>query len=148
MWLSHNDCLAIVRESWAGKEEDLAGVVTRFTQKAQSWNKEVFENIFVRKKQIMARLLGTQRALPNNPNNFLIDLQEQLSDEYNVILLLKEELWAMKSRVNWTIFGERNTTYFHMTTLARRSKNRITSILNDEGEWTHNVEEVKEFFFF
>lgn len=52
----------------------------------------------------------------------------------------------MKSRVNWTIFGERNTFYFHLTTLARRSKNRITSILNDEGVWTHNVEEAQEVF--
>ena len=60
----------------------------------------------------MARLLGTQRALANNPNNFLINLQEQLSKEYNMLLQLEEELWAMKSRVNWTIFGERSTAYF------------------------------------
>ena len=94
----------------------------------------------------MARLLGTQRALANNPNNFLINLQEQLSEEYNMLLQLKEELWAMKSRVNWTIFGERSTAYFHMATITRRSKNRITSILDDEGVWKHNVEEVKEIF--
>ena len=94
----------------------------------------------------MARLLSTQRALANNPNNFLINLQDQLSEEYNVLLQLEEELWAMKSKVNWTIFGERNTTYFHMSTIIRRSKNRITSILNDEGVWDHNVEEVKEIF--
>ena len=94
----------------------------------------------------MARLLGVQRALANNPNSFLINLQEQLSGEYNEILQLEEELWVMKSRVNWTIFGERNTSYFHLTTLARRSKNRITSILNDEGVWIHNVEQVQEVF--
>ena len=94
----------------------------------------------------MARLLGTQRALANNPNNFLINLQEQLSKEYNMLLQLEEELWAMKSRVNWTIFGERSTAYFHMATITRRSKNRITSILNDEGVWKHNVEEVMEIF--
>ena len=63
-----------------------------------------------------------------------------------MILQLKEELWATKSRVNWTIFGERNTAYFHLTILARRSKNIITSILNDEGVWTHIVEEAKEVF--
>ena len=90
----------------------------------------------------MARLLGVQRALANNPNSFLINLQEQLSEEYNEILQLEEDLWVMKSRVNWTIFGERNTSYFHLTTLARRSKNKITSILNDKGVWVHNVEQV------
>ena len=33
-----------------------------------------------------------------------------------------------------------------MSTITRRSKNRITSILNDERVWNHNVEEVKEIF--
>nr|XP_023872395.1 uncharacterized protein LOC111985008 [Quercus suber] len=79
MWLSHNDFPVIVRESWADMDVNLAEAITRFTNKAQIWNKEVFGNIFVRKRQIMARLLGTQRALANNPNSFLIDLQEQLT---------------------------------------------------------------------
>ena len=100
MWLSHNDFPAIVRDSWNGMENNLTGAVTRFTHKVQIWNKEVFRNIFARKRQIMARLLGAQRALANNPNNFLINLQDQLSEEYNEILQLEEELWAMKSRVN------------------------------------------------
>ena len=52
----------------------------------------------------------------------------------------------MKSRTNWTIFEERNMAYFHMFTLTRRSKNRITSIQSNEGEWVHNVEEVKDIF--
>lgn len=146
IWLSHNDFPTIVRESLAGKEVDLAGAITNFTISAQRLNEEVFGNVFARKKQIMARLLGIQRALANSPNIFLINLQDQLSKEYNLILQLEEELWAMKSRTNWTIFGERNTAYFHMATLTRRSKNRITSILNNEGIWTYNVEEVKDVF--
>ena len=146
MWLSHNDFPAIVRESWTDMDDNLAGAVFRFTYKAQIWNKEVFGIIFVKKRQIMVRLLGAQRALANNPNTFLINLQDQLAGEYSEILQLEEELWAMKSRVNWTIFGERNTSFFHMTTLARRSRNIISSILNDEGVWVHNVEQVQEVF--
>ncbi|XP_075655268.1 uncharacterized protein LOC142625513 [Castanea sativa] len=144
--LSHADFPAIVREAWAGKDSDMDGAIKNFTSRAQRWNKEVFGNVFAKKKQLLARLLGTQRALANNPNNFLINLQDLLSKEYNLILQLEEEIWAMKSRTNWTIFGERNTAYFHMSTMTRRSKNRITSIQNDEGEWVHNVEEVKEIF--
>ena len=52
----------------------------------------------------------------------------------------------MKSKTNWIILGERNTSYFHISTLHRRSKNKITSIQNNEGEWCHNIEEVKEIF--
>lgn len=33
-----------------------------------------------------------------------------------------------------------------MSALSWRSKNRITSIQNGDGEWVHNVEEVKDIF--
>lgn len=52
----------------------------------------------------------------------------------------------MKSKTNWIILGERNTSYFHISALNRRSRNRITCIQNSEGVWCHNLEEVKEIF--
>lgn len=102
--------------------------MSNFKSKALRWNKEVFGNVFARMKQIMARLLGTQKALALSLNPFLLNLQSQLTEEYNLILQMEEEIWAMKSRTNWVILGERNTSYFHMSTLVRRSKNRITCI--------------------
>ena len=52
----------------------------------------------------------------------------------------------MKSRTNWIILGERNTSYFHISAFNRRSKNRITCVQNSEGVWCHNSEEVKDIF--
>lgn len=106
----------------------LAGAISDFTVKVQRWNKEVFGNVFLRKKKIMARLQGIQKAIANCPKSFLINLQNQLSEKYNLILQMEEEIWAMKSRANWIMMGERNTSYFLMSMLVRRSKNRITSI--------------------
>jgi len=45
-----------VRDAWSGHEENLVGAISNFSTKAQRWNKEVFGNVFIRKKQIMARL--------------------------------------------------------------------------------------------
>ena len=146
IWLSHSDFPTVVRDALADREGDLAEAISSFKTKAQRWNRKVFGNVFIRKKKILARLLGTQRALAHWPNSFLINLQKQLSEEYNLILELEEELWAMKSRTNWIISGERNTTYFHVSALNRRSKNRITCVQNSEGEWCRNIEEVKEIF--
>ena len=91
----------------------------------------------------MARLVGIQKAMANRPCTFLINLQNQLFDEYNNILQLEEELWAMKAKTNYIINGERNTSYFHLSTIVRRSKNRITSIQNAHMEWVHDTGEVK-----
>lgn len=52
----------------------------------------------------------------------------------------------MKARTNWVIFGERNTSYFHQSMLARRNRNRITRIQDENGNWIHNMEGIKELF--
>ena len=120
--------------------------MVKVPSKALRWNKDVFGIVFTRKKIIMARLLGVQKAFTSRLNPFLIRLQNKLNDEYNLILQLEEELWAMKARTDWIIHGECNTAYSYMSTLVRRSRNIISSILNDNGEWVHNIEEVKDVF--
>ena len=144
MWLSHKDFPAVVHVAWVGMDDNLEGAISSFTNRAKKWNKEIFGNVFLRKKKILNRLLGIQKALAHRPSSFLINLQDQVTEEYNQILLLQKEIWAMKSRTNWVIFGERNMTFFHQSTLARRSRNRITSIQDENGNWVHNLDGVKE----
>ena len=144
VWLSRKDFSTVVRDAWTGLEDNLEGAISRFTTSAQKWNRETFGIVFTRKKKILNRLLGIQKALAFRPSTFLINLQEQVADEYNQILQLEEEIWAMKARTNCVIFGERNTTFFHQSMLARRSRNRISSIQDENGNWVHNLEGIKE----
>lgn len=145
-WLSHPEFLAVVSQAWEGNEHQLPTVVAKFAVLARVWNKEVFGNIFWKKKNLMARLLGVQRIIANQPSQRMINLQNALTDELNGILAMEEELWAMKSRTNWLIQEERNTAYFHLSTLAKHSRNRIVSIKNSLGDWITEIEEVKDAF--
>lgn len=52
----------------------------------------------------------------------------------------------LKSRVNWMIQGDCNTSFYHTSTLARRKRNHIASVMDDRGEWITNIREVTEFF--
>ena len=52
----------------------------------------------------------------------------------------------MKARINWLIQGERNTTFFHITALNRRSRNRIAGINDPNGNWIVDIDRVKEIF--
>lgn len=51
-------------------------------------------------KRVLARINGTQKALSNGPNHFLIQLEKELIKQYNLILRQEEEFWALKSCVN------------------------------------------------
>lgn len=52
----------------------------------------------------------------------------------------------MKARSNWIVYEERNTSFFHLTTLVRRSFNRIMCVANGSGVLTHDLEEVQSLF--
>ena len=58
MWLLHPDFHRIVREAWP-EGVPLKVATTVFTRKARKWNYEVFGNLFVRKKSVLAKLNGT-----------------------------------------------------------------------------------------
>lgn len=91
----------------------------------------------------MNLLLGIQTTLARCPSQSLIFLQENLLEELNQILNLEEDLWAIKSRTNWMIMGERNTFYFHISTLARRSSNRIHGLKDYVGNWIFYLNAIK-----
>lgn len=133
MCLSDDGFPNIVREAWEGNQQDVCQAVDNFIQKAKAWNKEVFGDIFWKKRNLTARLLGAEKALANNPLQRMIDIHKSLSREMEKILALKEELWGMKARINWLIQGKRNTAFFHSTALNRRSRNCIAGINDPYG---------------
>ena len=93
----------------------------------------------------MARLNGVQKAMVTRPNTFLITLERKLLLELALVNSQEEELWALKSRINWMIQGYRNTTFYHMSTLIRRKHNKILNLKDNQGEWITNIHAVMEF---
>ncbi|KAF3971046.1 hypothetical protein CMV_005325 [Castanea mollissima] len=79
-WLSHPGFLGLVCDAWAGNIS-LINAVELFTITAKKWNKEVFGNLFYRKRRVEARLKGVQSALASNLNNFLLELEYSLRKE-------------------------------------------------------------------
>ena len=68
---------SIVSRSW-NQSEVLGDAISKFTDEATRWNRMQFGNAFNRKKNIMARLNGIQRALATRPSSFLINLENKL----------------------------------------------------------------------
>ena len=121
----------------------LADAIDCFTKEAEKWNRMKFGNVFARKNNIMARLNGIQRAVAIRPSNFLLNLESELLKELDNVLNQEEEIWALKSRVNWMIQGDRNTAFYHVSTLVRRKRNQILAIKDSVGEWLYENEDIK-----
>ncbi|XP_050242023.1 uncharacterized protein LOC126690976 [Quercus robur] len=142
-WLSDISFPNIVSKAWNGNR-DLSESIDCFSKEASVWNRNHFGNIHLRKRRILARIYGTQKVLSNNPSSSLICLEKQLLSELETILDQERDLWLLKSRLNWMIQGDRNTSFYHVSTLARRKRNHIAAV-KDEREWHVKLsEEVKQ----
>ncbi|KAI8563661.1 hypothetical protein RHMOL_Rhmol03G0126400 [Rhododendron molle] len=130
-----------VNSSWRGS--NLVEHIENFTYAAKNWNKNVFGNIFRKKRWIQGRLNGVHRAQENNFAHNLQLLESDLRKEYNEILLQEETLWFQKSRSKWITLGEKNTRYFHLSTIIRRRRSKITMLKDDSNIWIENPDVIK-----
>lgn len=142
-WLSDTSFPRVVQQAWTNSSH-LEEAIKLFTEDASEWNKSHLNNIFAKKRRIMVRLDGIQRSLATKPSDSLVELERKLQADLNYVLSQEEELWALKSRVNWMIFSDRNTSFYHVSTLVRRKRNSIKTIMYNEGEWVHDEMAVKE----
>ncbi|KAK9986443.1 hypothetical protein SO802_031394, partial [Lithocarpus litseifolius] len=144
-WLSDPSFPNVVNQAWR-QPRKLPEAIEKFSKEAISWNKNHFGNIFGKKKRIMARLRGVQSALASNPSSSLIELENHLLRELDVVLDQEAELWALKSRINWMVLGDRNTSFYHVSALARRKRNLILAVKNEVGDWLLEEREVMNHF--
>jgi hypothetical protein len=114
------------------------------TVQLKIWNKWVYGNIFQKKRKVLARLGGIQKAIAVRGNPHLYQLEDDLSAEYNQILRQEEIHWFQKSRCNWISFGDRNTSYFHTKTIIRRQRNKIKALKNELQVWVWEENKLKD----
>jgi len=113
--------------------------------KLKNWNKNVFGNIFTAKKAIEDKMQELNQKIISD--GFDIEKNDQVTkhhQEWEILCQQEKIIWRQKSRVQWLKEGEHNTRFFHRSTIANRSHNRI-SLIKDKGGNLHNShEEIEE----
>lgn len=111
--------------------------------KLQVWNKEVFGNVQRKKEKLMAEISLIQDRLERDQSDDLLLQEEGLLKEFDVILEQEEMLWFQKSREKFIALGDRNTKFFHTSTIIRRRKNRIEMLRADDGRWVSDKQQLE-----
>ncbi|GMP63610.1 hypothetical protein CsSME_00025233 [Camellia sinensis var. sinensis] len=142
-WISHEEFQAVVEENWSNYQGSLLSKLDNFANKASIWNKEVFGNIFRRKRWLLGRIEEIQKSQANIYSHNLHVLEMDLIDQYNEVLYQEEILWFQKSRSKWITQGDRNTKFFHLLTLTKRRKRKIDVLKGENGVWVENPNALK-----
>ncbi|KAJ6341151.1 hypothetical protein OIU78_009342 [Salix suchowensis] len=122
MWLSHPDFATVIRDSWNSCTDHAAQKTANLVSPLIQWNKTVFGCIFSEEEKYFGKTcLVFKKRLCIAPNPFLNRLDLELSRE-----------------------GDRNTHFFHLSTIIRRRKNKIEGLQNTNGDWVSDMCGMKD----
>lgn len=109
----------------------------------KNWNKNTFGCCNRRIEQLHEELDAIQQYEPTTYNlNREISLQFELDEQ----LARKDLMWTQKSRELWVHEGDRNTKFFHLSTVIRRRKNHISAIKTPNGEREYGMDKIGNYF--
>jgi len=108
------------------------------------WNKEVFGNLFRRKRKLWARIEGVQRRLAEGTSRHILKLERRLRHELEQTLDQIALMWFQKAREDQIRDGDRNTKYFHTSTIIRRRFNRVNALKDNDGEWCTDSQRIQQ----
>ncbi|XP_021826800.1 uncharacterized protein LOC110767533 [Prunus avium] len=143
MWLLHPTFRSFVAEKWADCTGNILQITKDLSIALVDWNKDVFGSLFRNKKVLLARIGGIQKALCRRYSPFLVDLEKDLASDYQALLDQEELFWLQKSRNTWLREGDRNTKFFHLSTIIRRRRNKLEGLTNAQGMWTNDKKDME-----
>lgn len=74
-----------------------------------------------------------QRIIREGRSEELVKQEQAIEDQILDRAQQEETLWRQKSRIRWLKDGEKNTKFFHKTTVQCRMHNLISHIQNEQG---------------
>eukprot|EP00253_Pinus_taeda_P007130 PITA_07130 len=154
LWLMHPSFKDMVKNIWTTFTPPEGSKMFQLQQKLRflkghlkQWNRETFGNIFTAQQELNKELSSLQQKIITEGHT-----EEMLEQERNIHNKLEERqkqeeiYWRQKSRIRWLREGERNTKFFHRTTVQRRMHNSIPFIQTQGGAKIEKHEEIEAEF--
>ncbi|XP_074291915.1 uncharacterized protein LOC141618738 [Silene latifolia] len=110
-------------------------------------NKENFHDIEHTTSLTLMALTKLHERLRVTPLDPALNMAErELSKEYAVLLNAKHQFLEQKTKATWAIEGDDNTSYFHASLRAKRSRKKVFQIEDVHGSCKTNPEDINTAF--
>ncbi|KAF7812835.1 TMV resistance protein N-like [Senna tora] len=145
-WTEHPDFTNIVNEAWRINILKSGVPVKHFVEGLNecrraliSSSKETFPN----NRALLDKLICDFNICNEGvlTDDKLADLKK-LAGKIEEVWDLEEKFWAKRSRVLWLQAGDKNSRFFHTSTVMRRQQNKVLRLKNLNDEWTEDEEEI------
>lgn len=145
--------LSLIQQSW---NNQVGGVrMFRLVQKLKSLKPVLRHeawaagNLCNKVKELKDDLVSVQMARDCDPLNETVKREEaRISRAYREAALEEERMLKQKSKIHWLNVGDQNNKFSHKSIQVKRNKNRISSILNGQGDRIEGESMVNHFISF
>uniref|UniRef100_A0A803P0S6 Reverse transcriptase domain-containing protein n=1 Tax=Cannabis sativa TaxID=3483 RepID=A0A803P0S6_CANSA len=147
-WTSDPSCKTVVQDAWklavsGAKSFQLVSRISNTRKMLSKWNREVFGFCKEKLVALEALLLEVQQR---NPSPVNLKLEADILLEIEEVSSRQSNIWRQKSRELWLRDGDRNTRFFHASTVIRRKRNFISSVSDDGVFWLRTRQEIGNYF--
>ncbi|KAJ1432549.1 Reverse transcriptase zinc-binding domain [Sesbania bispinosa] len=145
MWDEHPDCRQVVEEGWGGCDpatnswETVLKRTKNCSKSINNWQKRTFQNAGKEIPKLKARLAQLKNTMTSEDT---IEQIKSLKSKITQLWKQEEFYWGQRSRLKWLRWGDKNTKFFHSTTIQRRSRNRMVRVKDAQGNWVSGQEEI------
>ena len=148
MWTRDETSKEVVENAWHARVDGpqslkLAKKLDATKRDPKRWNKSCFGNSRERIKELEQKIAQIQSLEATKEN---LELEALLNLELDEWLAREDLKWKQKSREIWIREGERNTRFFHLSTLIRRRRNCIQEIKLEDGSCINDGEDIQKYF--
>ncbi|KAL4309243.1 hypothetical protein GQ457_01G013830 [Hibiscus cannabinus] len=133
------DCEEFIRIFWNSSTEALPQRLLYLANKLVAWGSTRNMQRKKVKKELELRLHELEMGDPDNDNLAEItDIKLGLNLEADK----EERFWEQRSRVNWLLKGDKNTSFFHNFATSRKKNNTIEEIVDQNGRIVSSSEDI------
>lgn len=151
-WTNDPNYPAMVREAW---EEPVNGIpmfrivkkLKLLKGKLKSLHKSKHSNLLGRLKEAKGKLDDVQSQLQSDPKNMQLQQSEKVYyEEYVKLASVELSLYKQKTKEEWMMDMDYNTSYFHARVAEKQARTRISRIFYSDGKLVTKEEEIAELF--
>ncbi|KAL5539506.1 hypothetical protein UlMin_045993 [Ulmus minor] len=125
-----------VDDSTAANLDGVANKLRLCATDLESWNVASFRRLKTQVRKAKTAFDRVDRNLSNQNWKEHLRLERTL----DALRYKEERYWKQRSKDLWLKCGDKNSKFFHQNASARKSKNTITGLIDQNGQWCEKEE--------
>ncbi|KAG5524194.1 hypothetical protein RHGRI_031004 [Rhododendron griersonianum] len=138
-WTTEEGCKPVIAKAWAVDYEgsEMKKVCKKLRgckEKLKVWHQQNFGDIRLQIASLKDQLVGIQKELEDNFNPDFLIAERVIKRKIEDLWQKDSMYWHQRSRIKWLQMGDKNSRFFHLSTIHRRQRNQIVKLKNEVGD--------------